>query len=381
MTTWQGLLRLDRERPWLMDAALALGLLAAALFAAAATGSVPVPHVVLMVVTAAGYAARRGAPLLVFIVTGALVVVMITLGHGTAVIGAGLFLLAYTVAAHRSVAVTTIAAAYAVAILIVIAVGFPDRMPLGELATNLALFAGSFVLGRAARVHRAAARLEAERSALAERVQLKEAQATLTEERLRIARELHDVVGHSLGVIALQAGVGARMVESDPAEARAALLAIADRSRESLREVRQILGAVRDAETTVPHPGLAAVPELVADLAAAGLHVDLEQQGEPWPLTPAMDLTAYRVLQESLTNVVRHAGTDRAQVTIYYTPDALELRIIDRGRGAAPGSSPASGQRGMRERMTAWGGSLSVGPAAGGGYEVIARLPRPGSEP
>ena len=102
VTTWQGLLRLDRERPWLMDAALALGLLAAALFAAAATGSVPVPHVVLMVVTAAGYAARRAAPLLVFIVTGALVVVMITLGHGTAVIGAGLFLLAYTCLLYTS---------------------------------------------------------------------------------------------------------------------------------------------------------------------------------------------------------------------------------------------------------------------------------------
>lgn len=382
MTSWRGLLRLDRDRPWLLDAVLALGLLAAALWAAAAAGPVPVWQVGLMVAAAAGYAARRAAPLPAFLATGALVVVMIALGYGTAVIGAGLFLMAYTVAAHRSAAVTIIAAAYALAILFVVAAFFPDRMPLGEVATNLALFGGSFVLGRAARVHRAAARLEADRAALAERIQVKEARATLIEERLRIARELHDVVGHSLGVIALQAGVGARLVESDPAEAKAALLAIADRSRESLREVRQILGAVRDPEaTTSPNPGLAAIPELVADLAAAGLHVDLEQHGDPWPLTPAMDLSVYRVLQESLTNVVRHAGTDQARVSIGYTPDALELAILDHGRGPAPGSVPASGQRGMRERMTAWGGSLDAGPAAGGGYQVIARLPRQRGEP
>ena len=382
MTSWRGLVRLDQDRPWLLDAVLALGLLAAALSAAAAAGPVPVLQAVLMVAAAAGYAARRAAPLPGFLAAGAFVVMMIALGYGTAVIGAGLFLMAYTVAAHRSAVLTIIAATYALAILVVVALFFPDRMPLGEVATNLALFGGSFVLGRAARVHRAAAQIEAERAALAERILVKEASATLTEERLRIARELHDVVGHSLGVIALQAGVGARLVESDPAEAKAALLAIAERSRESLREVRQILGAVRDpASMTSPHPGLAAIPDLVADLAAAGLHVDLDQHGDPWPLTPAMDLSVYRVLQESLTNVVRHAGTDRAWVRIAYTPDALELRILDRGRGLAPGSPPASGQRGMRERMAAWGGSLDAGPAVGGGYQVLAVIPRQRDEP
>ncbi len=381
MTTWQGLTGLDREHPWLLDSALALGLLATAMFAAAASGPVSVEHVVMMVAAAIGLAARRAAPLPAFLVTGGLVVVMIAWGFSTAAMGAGLFLIAYTVAAHRPAGATIIAAGYALAIVVLVAVLLPVRMPPGEAATNLALFGGSFVLGRATRLHRAAARLEAERAALAERVQVNEAQATLTEERLRIARELHDVVGHSLGVIALQAGVGARMIESDPAEAKAALLAIADRSRGSLREVRQILGALREAGATSPNPGLAAVPDLIEDLAAAGLHVALDQHGEPWPLTPAMDLSAYRVLQESLTNVVRHAGTDRARVSIRYGPEELELRVRDHGRGAASGSAPASGQRGMRERVSAWGGSLSVGPASGGGYEVIARLPRQGVEP
>lgn len=354
MTTWQGLTGLDREHPWLLDSALALGLLATAMFAAAASGPVSVEHVVMMVAAAIGLAARRAAPLPAFLVTGGLVVVMIAWGFSTAAMGAGLFLIAYTVAAHRPAGATIIAAGYALAIVVLVAVLLPVRMPPGEAATNLALFGGSFVLGRATRLHRAAARLEAERAALAERVQVNEAQATLTEERLRIARELHDVVGHSLGVIALQAGVGARMIESDPAEAKAALLAIADRSRGSLREVRQILGALREAGATSPNPGLAAVPDLIEDLAAAGLHVALDQHGEPWPLTPAMDLSAYRVLQESLTNVVRHAGTDRARVSIRYGPEELELRVRDHGRGAASGSAPASGQRGMRERVSAW---------------------------
>lgn len=378
MTTWQGLLQLDRRRPWLLDAVLALGILAASLLAeAAARQSIPALQILLMVVVAGGYAARRAIPLLALVVTGALVLVMILLGLSTAVIGAGLFLMAYTVAAYRPVRIVLAGAGYTTAILLAIAIAAPQRMPPGELATNLALFAGSFVFGRAARIHRAAAGLEAQRAALAELVQREEARAALTEERLRIAREVHDVVGHSLGVIALQAGVGAKLVDTDPAEAKAALLAIAERSRESLREVRQILGAVRDPQAaTNPNPGLAAVPELVSDLADAGLQVELEQRGEPWQLSEAMDLTAYRVLQESLTNVVRHAGTDRAWLRISYAPDEVELRVSDRGRGPAEGNAVAAGQRGMRERVESWGGTVTFGPANGGGYQVVARLPR-----
>lgn len=378
MVTSQGLRQLDREHPWLLDIALALGLLAVALFtAAAADPSITWVQVLLLVAAGIGYAARRAAPVPALVVTGALVTIMILLGQSTAVIGAGLFLLAYTVAAHRSVTETIVAGAYIGVLMVVIAVREPARMPLGELVTNLALFAGSLVLGRAARMHRATARLEAERSALVDRVRQEEARAALNEERLRIAREVHDVVGHSLGVIALQAGVGARMVDTDPEEAKSALLAIAERSRESLQEVRQILVAVRDPETgPVPKLGLAAVPELLADLGDAGLVVELEQRGEPWPLSAAMDLTAYRVLQEALTNVVRHAGTYRAWARITYGPESLELRVRDRGRGPVPGGAPASGQRGMRERVTAWGGDVKFGPADGGGYEVVATLPR-----
>ncbi|MDI9627832.1 MAG: sensor histidine kinase [Acidobacteriota bacterium] len=378
MITWQGLRQLDRQRPWLLDAALALALLAVSLsIEAMSSPSVSPLHVVLSVITATGYAARRAFPLPAFFVTGTVVLTMILLGFGTAVIGAGMFLMAYSVAVNRTARATIAAACFAAAVLLVAAAVVPERMTLGELATNLALFAGSFALGRSVRINRAAAQLAAEHSALAEQVQREQARATITEERLRIARELHDVVGHSLGVIALQAGVGARVVDTDPVEAKAALDAIAERSRTSLREVRQILGVLRDPGTAASQsPGLASVPNLVADLAKVGLQVELEQQGEPWPLSPARDLTAYRLLQESLTNVVRHAGTDRASLRISYAPAVVELRVLDRGRGPAQGSTPGSGLRGMAERVAALGGVVNAGAAEGGGFEVVARLPR-----
>jgi len=359
-----------------LDLALALSLFLASVAAAWLVGPVTLPHAVLLALAAAPYAWRRMAPLPVLIVAAAVVVALIAAGHGTVVIGSGLFLLAYTVAAHRGVRSTLVAAGFCLVLLVAIAVGFPGQFTPGEAATNLALFAGAFAVGRATRGQRDSARLAAERAALAERVQAEQARTALSEERLRIARELHDVVGHSLAVIALQAGVGARVAEADPGEARAALEAIAARSRGSLQEVRQLVGAMREQPAADSRlPGLAELPRLVADMAAVGLAVDVEQTGEPWPLGPALDLTAYRLLQESLTNVARHAGTDRAWVRVHFTPDVLELRVRDRGRGPT-GTASGSGQTGMRERVATWGGTLAAGPAAGGGYEVVATLPR-----
>ena len=375
VSTWRELQRLDAERPWLLDAGLALGVAAAAMLSAGTTAAPA--QLGLIAVIAAGYALRRRAPLTVLVTTGALVVTMIALGYTTAVIGAGLFLVAYTVAAHRPLRATLIGAGYALTLLVAIAAAFPARMPWEALGTNIALFVGAFVLGRAARLQRRTARLEAERAALASRMRDEETRHAVTEERLRIARELHDVVGHSLGVIALQAGVCARIVEADPVEARAGMLAIADRSRSSLREVRQILGAVREPDgPLVATPGLADADALFAGFRDAGLAVEVERTGTPWPLPTTLDHAAYRVLQEALTNVVRHASTDRAWVRIGFTPESLELRIRDRGVGGY--GPPAGGLAGMRERVTACGGRLSAGAAAEAGYEVVVTLPRHG---
>lgn len=375
---WQRLQEADGRHPWVLDSALALALLIASLVSVllSAPEGPGAVQLGLTCLAAVPYAFRRLAPLPVLFVASSLVLALLVLGYGTPVIGSALFLACYTVAAHRGWRSTLVGAGLCLALLVIV-FSLPGRMQLAEAATNLALFTGAFAVGRAARTHRDTARLEAERADLAERAQLESARTAVSEERLRIARELHDVVGHSLGVIALQAGVGARVADSDPVEAKSALTAIAERSRSSLHEVRQILAALRDPdEDNRPVPGLDDVDELLAQVASAGLRVDLVRTGARWPLSRAMDLTAYRVLQESLTNVVRHAGTEDAWVRIEYSPDRLTLRVRDRGRGRQAASPGGTGQLGMRERLAIWGGTLEAGDAPDGGYEVVAVLPR-----
>lgn len=382
MTTWRSLQAFDQARPWVLDVALAVALFAASLSAAWPVAAMTGQHALLLAAGAAPYAWRRAAPVLVLVVASAGVLALMMAGHGTAVIGSGLFLAAYTVAALRGLRTTALAAAFCAALLLVVAAAFPGLFSPGEAATNLALFAGAFAVGRATRSQRAAAQVISERAVLAERVQAEQARLSLTQERLRIARDLHDVVGHSLAVIALQAAVGARVADTAPDEAREALEAIARRSRESLQEVRQLVSTMRDtADADRQLPGLADLPDLVDTMRAAGLEVEVEQRGDPWPLPPGLDMTAYRVLQESLTNVGKHAGTDRAEVTVGYTGDSLELRVRDHGTGPpSPAARNGSGQAGMRERVATWGGTLRAGPSAGGGYEVVARLPRRSEE-
>jgi signal transduction histidine kinase len=371
---------LDQARPWILDTALAGGLLAAsALVASHAEAGPPSALVtVVMVLAALPYCFRRYAPLVVLIVAGVLVVSLIFLGQSTSVIGSALFLAAYTVAAHSDLRATVVAAIFAVLVLGVVVVAAPDRMGWPEAATNVALFVGSFALGRASQSHREAVRLEAERAELAERAQAEIARSASDQERLRIARELHDVVGHSLGAIALQAGVGARVALSDPQEARNSLLSIAERSRASLHEVRQILGALRNpADDLEPTPGLGDLDRLVAHARDADLAVNIIQTGEPWPVSPALSLTLYRLVQESLTNVMRHAEARVATVTIAFAADRLTVTVVDDGRGQQHHASAGTGHVGMRERVMIWGGELHTGTRPAGGYEVIATVPRP----
>ncbi|MCB0911036.1 MAG: sensor histidine kinase [Propionibacteriaceae bacterium] len=380
MITWPELRRLDAARPWLLDTCLAAGLLLASVLAAGAAQAGPPPAWVigLLIAAAAPYSFRRAAPLPTLVVAGLLVCSLILLGQGTAVIGSALFLAAYTVAAQEELPATVSAAVFCLVLLVVVALTAPQRMGWPETATNLALFVGSFALGRASRSRQEAARLEAERAELAELAQAEVARSAASEERLRIARELHDVVGHSLGVIALQAGVGARVARSDPEEARSSLLAIADRSRASLHEVRQILGALRSTDDDLePTPGLDDLDRLVTQAAATNLGVTIEQVGEPWSVSEALGLTVYRLVQESLTNVVRHARARTAHVRIRYTADRLILTVTDDGTGLRPGTAVGTGQIGMRERVAIWDGELHAGNRAEGGYEVSVSIPRP----
>ncbi|MEU5697535.1 histidine kinase [Streptomyces aurantiacus] len=198
------------------------------------------------------------------------------------------------------------------------------------------------------------------------------------EERLRIARELHDVLAHSISVINVQAGVGLALLDSDREQARTALITIKAASKEALGEVRQVLDTLRapgDAPRA-PAPGLDRLPELVEQAASAGLTVAVENRGGGGRLSPGADLAAFRIVQEALTNVVRHSGSRHARVRVDRTRDALRLRVDDDGpaTGEDAGGS-GNGLAGMRERAAALGGTIEAGPREDGGFRVLAVLP------
>ncbi len=215
----------------------------------------------------------------------------------------------------------------------------------------------------------------------ADTVRAQATQQAVTAERLRIARELHDMVAHNIGIIAIQAGVGSLVMDTQPAETRKALDAIDVTSRETLAGLRRMLGALRrsDPESAPldPLPGLAALGQLVGKTAAAGVRVDVRWRGKRRDLPSDVDLAAFRIVQEAVTNVVRHSGTRDCSVTVDYRPDELAVDIVDLGSGGTVEGS-GYGIAGMRERVSLLHGEFSAGPRPAGGFRVAARLPVPG---
>lgn len=229
--------------------------------------------------------------------------------------------------------------------------------------------------------------LSRERREHAAALRAQEVAEAVTAERLRIARELHDMVAHSIGVIAIQAGMGARVVQTQPAQAAEALRAIESTGREALSGLRRTVVSLRQADRDAtaspqsplaPSPGLADVERLAAATADAGVRVEVHRTGQWRPVPADIDLSAYRIVQEALTNVVRHAGAGRCRVVIGHADEELSVEVVDDGRGAGgAGSAQGFGLIGMRERVGLLGGRLSAGPRPGGGFRVAARLPLP----
>jgi signal transduction histidine kinase len=252
-----------------------------------------------------------------------------------------------------------------------------------EIALWVSWGAGALLLGGSVLSRRA------ERAALEERARHlaetreEEARRRVAEERVRIARDLHDSVAHSMASISVQAGVGAHVLDERPEDARAALLAIKHASRNALAELRATLSMLRSSETAPREPaaGLVRLPSLVESSRAAGLPVEVVIEGSARPLPPAVDTAAYRIVQESLTNVIRHAGPARATVAVRHGDDGVEIEVTDDGRGATDGNGNADrgggghGLAGMRERVALLGGELSAGTRRSGGYRVWVRFP------
>ena len=242
-----------------------------------------------------------------------------------------------------------------------------------EVIAGAALSLAAFVLERRSR---RAAVLE-ERAVGSERQREERERVAVAEERRRIARDLHDVVAHGVGVMTVQAGAARLLLEDDPARAREPLLAVEQAGRQALGELRRLLGILRRDEREPalrPQPGLADLQELAAQAERAGLPVELIFDGAPARLPAGLDLAAYRIVQEALTNTRKHAGPARARVAVRYAPEALDLEITDDGRPAANGGS-GHGLIGMRERVALYGGQLDAGPRPQGGFTIHAHLP------
>jgi signal transduction histidine kinase len=214
-----------------------------------------------------------------------------------------------------------------------------------------------------------------QRAEEAERTRDEAGQRRAMEERLRIARELHDSLTHNISVIQVQAGVAVHLARKRGEDVPPALLAIQEAGADAGRELRATLGVLRNAEDS-DGSGLCQLESLVARAQAAGLPVTVTVTGAQRALPPDVDQAAYRIVQEALTNVSRHAGHASASVHLYYTPEALSIRVDDDGQGnGTPPSSPGLGLVGMRERVSALGGRLQAGPQDGGGFQVRAELP------
>jgi signal transduction histidine kinase len=345
--------------------------------------------VVTSLMVSAPVAIRRRMPLLALTVGSVGILWHIVADWPEGFLPGTMMLLTYTVAAWDTPRRAWIGLAIIWATLIVL--GFADTPGLDTIgvAGNIAIFTAWWTIGIALRARRQTLEARVREAEERANVERQSAARRLAEERLRIAQELHDVVAHSMSVIAVQAGVGAHVLDQNPDQARAALEAISTTSRGTLTEMRRLLGVLRDGEgerSHAPAPGLGDLPSLIEDVRRAGVPVSLTMTGsDDCPdhgtaecAHAGVELSAYRVVQEALTNVIKHAGTtSKVDVAVRYVPGGIDVEVADDGRGAAAMSTAPGGHGllGMRERVEVWGGELSVGPTSGGGYRVRAHLP------
>jgi len=287
----------------------------------------------------------------------------------------------YSVAAHCAERRALLGGGIGLAALaIIIATGHPGTLS----PPSLLVLAAAWLIGRYQRQRRSQVSGLQDQAARLERDREEQARAAVTQERGRIARELHDIVAHSVSVMVIQAQAGQRLI-SDAAQAGTAFRSIEASGREALVELRRLLAILRTADDQLaigPQPGLGSLDSLTDQVREAGLPVDLRIEGQQVPLPPGVDLSAYRIIQEALTNTIKHAGPAKAEVILRYETSALELEITDTGAGAPAGAlGTGHGLIGMRERTTLLGGNLVTGSRDGAsGYLVRARLPLTGPQ-
>jgi signal transduction histidine kinase len=373
MAGWRTIDRLRRVSPQVWDTLLALVVLGGAVIAYA-SGNPSAEgrplQLVLIVAACAPLAMRRRWPVGVLVATGTATALFPVVSDGTPT-ELALIVAAYSAASLLDRrAVTTVALPIAVAAALVEEIAHQRHGNWVEVLVGtsstvlLPMLFGRIVYNRRVRI-----RLDRERAAA----------DAVAQERARIARELHDVVAHAIGVMVVQAGAARTIVDRDPERAKRALSDVEETGRTGLAEMRRLIGvltAAGDGAALAPQPGLAQLDELVRTMRSAGLPVEVLRAGEERSLPPGVDLNAYRVIQEALTNTLKHSGAAHASVRLGYGDDALDVEVADDGRGPASDDGAAGhGLVGMRERVGVFGGSVEVGARPGGGYLVHARFP------
>ena len=339
---------------------------------------------VLLIVSGLALAARRRWPVPVFLTAAlaSLVYYSIDITDGPGWIG--LFVALYTLTAYGDGRRSLVIAGAGITVLaigwLIAAADIEPAAAIGWVAFRIAASVMVAALGESVRSRQVIAAEALERARQAERTREEEARSRVDAERLRIAREVHDTVAHAVAIINVQAGVTAYLLDKRPDSAREALVTIEQTSAQALHEMRTVLGVLRDSDNgRLPRPGLGQVNDLTAIAREAGLDIKLEVTSSLTPLPSAVDHTAYRIVQESITNVIRHVGPTRVTVALDHGTDVLHVRVTDDG---GPGlatddttAGPGRGIDGMRERCGLRGGELTAGPRPGGGFEVDARLP------
>ena len=329
-------------------------------------------------------AVRRAAPLGVLVAINGALITHSVLGYEVVQAGTFSSLIAVYGAASLTDSRRSIAAAAITAVAIV---GFfatnRGDWPLVDVAATSATWAMAWLVGSFVRLRGESAEAAGARAARAELERDARAREAVADERARMARELHDIVGHALNVIVIQAAGAQRVLDVRPEVARQALVSVESSGREALVDMERMLGVLRAADApdgvAGPQPGLAQLDGLAAHVSEAGLPVEVMVTGDRLEVPASVELSAYRIVQESLTNCLKHSGASHATVTVRYGPEDIEVEVIDNGRGSSQQRDGAIGGRGhlgMRERVALFGGDISIGPLPeASGYRVRARLP------
>ena len=332
------------------------------------------------VVITAALAVRRRLPLLTGAVAlGTLVTQQVAIGdveHASAVVVLALVIATYTLGADGPALLARIIGGVGAAAFLAVAIA--KGKPAGDLVfVSLVLFA-PWVAGMIVHARHARVMTLEQHAAELEQTGAQRTKQAVDDERARIARELHDVVAHAMSVIVVQAGAERMVLPPEQASTRAVLEAIEHTSRQALGEMRRLLGMMRAGEDEMalaPQPSLAFLPDLCDQVSRAGLPVALEVVGQPTEVPPGVDVSAYRIVQEALTNALKHAGPASARVTVRHHADELEVEVTDDGRGAHHPARDGHGLVGMQERVAVYGGQIHTGNRPAGGYAVHVHLP------